>query len=99
MVLAGLPNAVALRAGTVNAARALGVSERLGTVAVGKYADLLIVEGDPLSTITDTRNGFRVVRSGRVYDPAELFDSVRGRMGPPSAGDASWWKGNLRLGR
>ena len=99
MVLAGLPNADALRAGTVNAARALGVSERLGTVAAGKYADLLIVEGDPLSTITDTRNGFRVVRSGRVYDPGELFDSVRGRMGPPSAGEANWWKGNLRLGR
>ena len=99
MVLAGIPNADALRAGTVNAARALGVYERLGTIAPGKYADLLIVDGDPLTTITDTRNGVHVVRAGRVYDPAELFESVRGTMGPSSAADADWWKGNLRLGR
>lgn len=99
MVLAGIPNVDALRAGTVNAARAFGVSDRLGTIEAGKYADLLIVEGDPLRRITDTRNGHRVVRSGRVYDPRRLFESVRGRMGPASASEADWWKGNLRLGR
>ena len=99
MVLAGISNADALRAGTVNAARALGMSERLGTIAAGKYADLLILEGDPLTTITDTRNGVHVVRAGRVFDPAALFESVRGRMGPVSAAEADWWKGNLRLGR
>lgn len=98
MVLAGIPNAAVLRAGTINAARALGVDARLGTIEVGKYADLLIVRGDPLRTITDTRNGHVVVRGGRVYDPAELFDSVRGALGPRSAAEAAWWKGNLRLG-
>lgn len=99
MVLAGVPNHIALRAGTFNAARALGVSERLGTIQAGRYADLLIVAGDPLSNITDTRNAYRVVRSGRVYDPARLFESVVGAMGPRSAADADWWKGNGRLGR
>ena len=99
MVLAGISNADALRAGTVNAARALGVSERLGSIAPGKYADLLIVDGDPLTTITDTRNGIHVVRAGRVYDPATLFESVRGMMGPQSAAEEDWWKGNVRLGR
>ena len=62
-------------------------------------ATLRAPRGDPLEQITDTRSGFRVVRSGRVYDPAELFASVRGRMGPASAQEADWWKGNLRLGR
>ncbi len=99
MVLAGIPNAAALRAGTINAARALGVDGRLGTVEQGKYADLLIVRGDPLTEITDTRNGHVVIRAGRVYDPAALFDSVRGKLGPRGDADAGWWKGNLRLGR
>jgi imidazolonepropionase-like amidohydrolase len=99
MVLAGVPNAVALRAGTANAARALGVAHRLGTVEVGKYADLLIVRGNPLVEITDTRNAMLVIKAGRVYDPAVLFESVRGTMGPSGPTDADWWKGSLRLGR
>ncbi len=98
-VLAGIPNAAALRFGTINSARAFGVAARLGTIEAGKYADLLIVRGDPLTTITDTRNAIHVIRSGRVYDPAALFDSVRGRMGPKSEDETDWWKGNLRLGR
>jgi imidazolonepropionase-like amidohydrolase len=98
-VLAGIPNAAALRIGTINSARAFGVDARLGTVEAGKYADLLIVRGNPLTSITDTRNATHVIRSGRVYDPAALFDSVRGEMGPKSAAEADWWKGNLRLGR
>jgi imidazolonepropionase-like amidohydrolase len=98
MVLAGVPAVAALRAGTVNAARALGADERLGTIEAGKYADLLVVRGDPLSRITDTRNARYVVKAGDVYDPAALFDSVRGRLGPRSEADAAWWKGNLRLG-
>lgn len=98
MVLAGIPNAGALRAGTVNAARAMGVDERLGTVEVGKYADLLVVRGDPLEDITDTRKGHVVIRSGRVYDPERLLRSIRGRLGPTGPDDADWWKGNERLG-
>jgi imidazolonepropionase-like amidohydrolase len=97
-VLAGLPNAAALRIGTINSARAFGVDARLGTVEAGKYADLLIVRGDPLTTITDTRNAIYVIRSGKVYDPVALFDSVRGELGPKDEAEADWWKGNLRLG-
>lgn len=99
MVLAGISNVVALRAGTVNAARAIGVSDRLGTIEAGRYADLLVVEGNPLVEITDTRNGRYVVRAGQVYDPQRLFDSVVGALGPRSAADAEWWMGNRRLGR
>jgi imidazolonepropionase-like amidohydrolase len=99
MVLAGIPNAAALRAGTINAAHAMGVADRLGTIEAGKYADLLVVVGDPLSTITDTRVGELVIRSGRVYRPVDLFDSVRGSLGPQAADQADWWKGNVRLGR
>lgn len=99
MVLAGIPNVGALRAGTINAAKAMGVDERLGTIEVGKYADLLVVRGDPLSDITDTRDGHVVIRSGRVYEPRRLFESIQGRLGPRGPGEADWWKGNVRLGR
>jgi imidazolonepropionase-like amidohydrolase len=99
MVLAGIPNAAALRAGTVNAARAIGVDQRLGTIEPGKYADMLIVQGDPLTDITDTRNGHVVIKAGTVYDPGALLESVVGRMGPQTEAEANWWKGNMRLGR
>jgi imidazolonepropionase-like amidohydrolase len=97
MVLAGIPNAAALRAGTINAARAFGMDARLGSIAVGKYADLYVVRGNPLSRITDTRNGLYVIKAGVVHQPDSLFASVRGRMGPASAEDAAWWKGRVRL--
>ncbi|RMH22087.1 MAG: amidohydrolase, partial [Gemmatimonadetes bacterium] len=99
MVLAGIPPEGALAAATRNAARAMGLDARLGTVEAGKWADLVVVDGDPLSDITATRRVRWVVRSGRVYDPAELLDSVRGRLGPNSADEADWWKGRTRLGR
>ncbi len=99
MVRAGIPNAAALRAATINAARAFGVSGRLGTVEPGKYADLLILRGNPLTDIRATRSAYRVVKAGRAYDPVALFESVRGKMGPASVAEADWWKGNTRLGR
>lgn len=99
MVLAGIPNADALRAATINGARALGVDARLGTIEPGKYADMVVMRGDPLSDITDTRSLRLVIRAGRLYDPAELLASVRGRLGPASEAEADWWKGELRLGR
>jgi len=97
MVLAGILNADALRAATINGARALGVDARLGTIEPGKYADLVVVRGDPLVRITDTRNVRVVIKAGRVYDPAALLASVRGKLGPAGEAEAGWWKGDQRL--
>ncbi len=99
LVLAGASPAEALRAATLNAARALGAGARLGSIEVGKYGDLVIVRGNPLTDIRQSRDVHVVVRSGRVYRPGALFDSVRGMMGPASPDEAAWWKGDLRLGR
>ncbi len=98
LVLAGIPEETALRIATINGARALGLSERLGSVEVGKYADLIVIEGDPLSNITDSRNVRWIVKAGRLYEASALLDSVRGAMGPADASEADWWKGDLRLG-
>jgi imidazolonepropionase-like amidohydrolase len=94
MVISGIPEAVALRAGTINGARALGLADRLGSLEVGKLADLFVIDGDPLQDIRRTRRVRHVVRAGVLFDPVELLDSVRGRLGPGSAADDAAWKGS-----
>ena len=96
-VLAGIPPADALRFATINGARALNVASKLGSIEVGKYADLFIVRGNPLQDITNTRRVRLVMKAGRVYDPAELFASVVGKMGPAGPEDADQWKGRLNI--
>ncbi|MDE2573234.1 MAG: amidohydrolase family protein [bacterium] len=61
----GLPRDHALRAATSAAAEALGMSRTLGTVAPGKAADLLVVDGNPLDRLEDLRRLRYVVRAGR----------------------------------
>jgi N-acetylglucosamine-6-phosphate deacetylase len=80
MVAAGLPPAAVLRSATVNGARALGVDHELGTIEVGKLADLVVVRGDPLVDIRRTRNPPWVVKGGVVHDAPALLDSMRGRL-------------------
>jgi imidazolonepropionase-like amidohydrolase len=65
-VAAGLTPAAALRSATADAAELLGISEGVGTVDVGKDADLVLVTGDPLSDIRATQNIELVVRQGVV---------------------------------
>ena len=96
-VEAGVPAALALRAATVNGATAMGVADRLGTVEAGKYADLVVVRGDPLVDIRVTRDVALVMRAGRTYDPGELLKSVKGLMGPVDESQAGWWKGSVRF--
>lgn len=89
-VLAGIPPAAALRFATINAARALGVDE-LGTIEVGKLADLVVVTGNPLEDIRSTRHPRLVMKDGQVYDPEELLRGVEGRLGPTGPEDLEDW--------
>jgi imidazolonepropionase-like amidohydrolase len=89
--LSGLPNAAALRIATINNARAMGLGDRLGSIEAGKWADLVVVRGNPLADIRRTRLPRVVVKAGRVYDPAALMASVEGKIGPASASDSAAW--------
>ena len=89
--LCRIPNIAVLKMATINGARALGVSDRLGTVEAGKLADLVIVQGNPLADIRNTRNVRRVIKAGVAYDPAALLQSVEGRLGPASDLEAAAW--------
>jgi hypothetical protein len=78
LVDAGLTPLAALQAATRNAARALGWEARTGTITVGREADLVLLDGNPLEDITNTRRIRAVVRAGRVLDRAAL-DSLLAR--------------------
>jgi hypothetical protein len=92
-VLAGIPAAAAIRIATINSARALGVGDRLGTIEAGKWADLVVLRGNPLTDIRRTRDPRLVIKAGRVYDPAALTKSVEGKLGPATAADTTAWLG------
>jgi imidazolonepropionase-like amidohydrolase len=97
LVLAGIPPAAAIRCATINAARALGMSDKLGTIEAGKFADLVVVRGNPLMDITNTHKVDRVMVRGQLYDARALLEQAKGTLGPKTASDDDWWKGNVRL--
>jgi imidazolonepropionase-like amidohydrolase len=97
--LSGIPNAAVLRIATTNAARAMGLGDRLGTIEAGKWADLVVMRGNPLADIRVTRAPRLVVKAGRVYDPAALAKSVEGKIGPASAADSAAWAPGTGRGR
>lgn len=78
LVAAGLKPDQALRAAGVNAAAALGVDPRLGRIATGAVADLVFVDGDPLTDVEAALNVVAVVRNGRFFSVAGLIE----RAGP-----------------
>lgn len=68
----GLTPAEALRTATVLPARSLAIDDDLGTIEAGKLADLLVVDGDPLTDIDDLIDVRAVLHDGVVDTPASL---------------------------
>jgi enamidase len=81
LVEAGFSPLEAIKIGTLNAATYLGRDARIGSIAVGKQADLVVVNGDPSTTIADIRKVETVFKRGVGYDPAKLVASVKGQVG------------------
>ena len=76
LVAAGLTPFEALRSATLWAAEAVGVEDDLGTIEVGKLADLLVIDGDPLSDIGDSLHVVTTLKGGRVYPRAVLLEAA-----------------------
>jgi Tol biopolymer transport system component/imidazolonepropionase-like amidohydrolase len=72
----------ALRAATVRAAEALGLASELGTIEVGKVADLVVLDADPLADLQHSRATRYVMRSGTLFDAATLA-TIWPRATPP----------------
>lgn len=66
---------------TLNGAKILGVDKELGTIAVGKLADLVVVQGDLSADPSVIRRTVVVFKDGVGYDPKPLIESVKGRVG------------------
>jgi len=81
LVEAGFTPVEAIRIATLNGAIFLGRADRIGSIAVGKRADLMVVKGDPAARIADIEQVEIVFKDGLGYDARKLLDSVKGRYG------------------
>ncbi|MDR7070058.1 imidazolonepropionase-like amidohydrolase [Pseudoxanthomonas japonensis] len=72
-VKAGLTPAEALHMATLGAARVTGAADQLGSIEVGKLADLVLIDGDPTVDITDIARTELVMKDGVLFDPDDLF--------------------------
>lgn len=81
LVEAGFTPVHAIQIATLNGATYLGQQDHIGSIAVGKQADLVLIKGDPSKKIEEIENVETVFKDGVGYDSRKLIDSVRGQMG------------------
>jgi hypothetical protein len=81
LVEAGFTPEQAIQIGTENGAQYLGRDDKIGTLAAGKQADMVLIKGDPARKIEDIENVETVFKNGVGYDARKLIESVRGQVG------------------
>jgi imidazolonepropionase-like amidohydrolase len=81
LVEAGFTPVEAISIASLNGAKFLGEDARIGSIAAGKQADLMVVKGNPAATITDIENVEIVFKDGVGYDSEKLIQSVQGLVG------------------
>ena len=72
---AGIPNAKVLQSATLVSAQVAGKEKEFGSVEVGKKANLILVDGDPIKNISDIRRVESVMKNGNLYDPKAMYQS------------------------
>ena len=63
---AGLSNLEVLKSATITPAEFFGIEDQMGTIEVGKLADLVILNGNPLESISNTQNIHKVIAKGKI---------------------------------
>jgi len=81
LVEAGFSPVEAIKIATLNGATYLGQQTKIGSIAVGKNADLVVINGNPAARIEDVEKVEIVFKDGVGYDSAKLIESVKGRYG------------------
>jgi hypothetical protein len=69
---AGIPSAQVLRMATLTSAEVMGVERERGVIAPASFADMILIDGDPIRDIADVRRVTTVIKGGKVYDPAKI---------------------------
>lgn len=72
----GLTPAQALKTATIIPAQVMGLAQKTGSISAGKNADIVIIDGDPLTNISAVRNVKTIIKGGKVYNPAVLHKMV-----------------------
>jgi imidazolonepropionase-like amidohydrolase len=80
---AGLSPLQAIQTATVNPARLLGREKTQGTIAIGKRADIVILDGDPRSDIRNTRRISAVIANGRLFSKTDIDRMIAARRRVP----------------
>lgn len=81
LVEAGFTPLEAIKIASFNGAKFLGEDARIGSIAVGKQADLMVVKGNPAANINDIEKVEIVFKDGVGYDSEKLIQSVQGLVG------------------
>jgi len=75
-VQAGLTPIQAIRTATITPAAVMKMDQQSGSIEAGKNADLVIIDGDPLTNIREIRKVTMVIKAGKIYDPVALHKLV-----------------------
>ena len=75
-VRAGIPAPEVLRMATLTPALVMGVNKDRGVIAAGKFADMVLIDGDPTQDIRDIKKIKTVIKGGKVYDPAAIENAL-----------------------
>jgi imidazolonepropionase-like amidohydrolase len=78
---AGFSPIEAIRIATYNGAKALGLDNKIGSIEVGKAADLVVIDGDIAQDIHNIRKIIWVFKGGVGFDSQKIFSSVKGEVG------------------
>jgi imidazolonepropionase-like amidohydrolase len=81
LIEAGFTPEEAIKIMSANGAKILGYEKRLGTIAPGMQADMVLVAGDPVARPAEIRNTETVFRRGVGFDSAKLRESIKGLVG------------------
>jgi imidazolonepropionase-like amidohydrolase len=81
LVAGGFTPTEAIKVSTLNGAVYLGRDKAIGSIELGKNADLVLVAGDPSKDINDIERVELVLKDGVAFDSAKLIESVKGRYG------------------
>jgi imidazolonepropionase-like amidohydrolase len=78
---AGFTPIEAIRIATYNGAKALGLEDKIGSIEVGKTADLVVIDGDVFQDIRNIRKIVWVFKQGVGFNAQKIFNSVKGEVG------------------